>query len=141
MFRVVLFFIVVAIGMVLEPRHLDGGSTYFCGAEGISLSRNFKKSLGFLKTSYLKVWYQSYFLCEKNTISNTAFQFVYGLNFSITRGKSIWGKNLNLTFWENKPYSNFLNFLLKIKNKENYIIPPRVWGWSHIKPWISNGFN
>jgi hypothetical protein len=55
MFRVVLFFIVVAIGMVLEPRHLDGGSTYFCGAEGISLSRNFKKSLGFLKTSYLKV--------------------------------------------------------------------------------------
>jgi hypothetical protein len=45
MFRVVLFFIVVAIGMVLEPQHLGGESTYFCGAEGISLSlsRNFMK--------------------------------------------------------------------------------------------------
>jgi hypothetical protein len=35
MFLGVLFFIVVAIGMVLEPQHLGGGSTYFCGAEGI----------------------------------------------------------------------------------------------------------
>ena len=28
------FFIVVVIGMVLEPQHLGVGSTYFCGAEG-----------------------------------------------------------------------------------------------------------
>jgi len=34
MFLGVLFFIVVAIGMVLEPQHLGRGSTYFCGVEG-----------------------------------------------------------------------------------------------------------
>lgn len=31
------FFIVVAIGMVLEPQHRGVESTYYCGAEGTFL--------------------------------------------------------------------------------------------------------
>lgn len=78
MFLGMLFFIAVAIGMVPEPRHLGNGSTYFCGAEGLSLSLCVCVTLArvFKDTWWCEISFITS-ICDKKTISKRAFLFFF----------------------------------------------------------------
>lgn len=90
MFLGMLFFIVVAIGMVLEPQHLGRGSTYFCGVEGTFSSVFAPLKIGKKPSPRCEISITLLPHMKRITTSNATFQFVHGLNISISWGNRIW---------------------------------------------------